>query len=138
MTHLRDVFREAALSRRTGTEDATRQAVLAYLASYRTGDIEARLALFAEDATFEDPVGTDPIIGREALKAFWAAGAHFDIAMELQTLAVNGLEAAFLFVATLRTQQGDAVTLRVIETLVVNEQGLISRMRAHFDSSSIT
>ena len=132
------MFREAALSRCTGAEDVTRRAALAYVDSYQTGDIEARLALFAEDATFEDPVGTDPMIGREALKAFWTAGAHFDIAMELQTLAVNGSEAAFLFVATLHAPQGDSVTLRVIETLAVAEQGLISRMRAHFDPSSIS
>jgi len=132
------MFREAARSRQTGAEDATWQAVLAYLESYRTGDIEARLALFAKDASFEDPVGTDPIIGREALKTFWTAGAHFDIAMELQTLAVNGSEAAFLFVATLRAPQADAVTLRVIATLAVNKQGLISRMRAYFDSGSIS
>jgi len=132
------MFREAALSRQTGAEDAARQAVLAYVDSYRTGDIEARLALFAEDAAFEDPVGTEPMIGREALKAFWTAGVHFDIAMELQTLAVNGSEAAFLFLATLRAPEGDMVTLRVIETLAVDEQGLISRMRAHFDSDSIS
>ena len=135
---LRDIFREAARSRQTGHDDTIRRTVHAYLDSYEAGDIDARLALFAEDATFEDPVGTETISGRGGLKAFWAAGAQFKIRMDLEMISVNGSEAAILFVATLRDSQGDMVKLRVIETLVIDQQGRISRMRAYFDQESIS
>ena len=54
------------------------------------------------------------------------------------SLTLNDVDVRTPFLATLRAPEGDMVTLRVIETLAVDEQGLISRMRAHFDSDSIS
>ena len=133
---LKDMFLEAARSRLTGREEAIRQTVRAYLDSYRSGDIEGRLSLFAPDATFEDPIGSDPIHGHEGLRAFWTAGAGLKVQMNLEMLAVNGSEAAFVFNASIAAGD-DAAKIRGIETLLVDEAGLIVRLRAHFDDTLI-
>jgi steroid Delta-isomerase len=134
---LSELFRQGARSRLTGREQQVRQAVLDYLDSYRRGDIEARLALFAADATFEDPVGGPLTCGRGALRQLWLGAAAFRIAMELELLAVNGNEAAYVFTARVEQDGGDVARIRTIETLELDEAGLIRSMRAFFDASSI-
>lgn len=44
-----------------------------YLACHGATDLEAVVALFADDATLEDPVGTPVLRGREAIRAFYRA-----------------------------------------------------------------
>jgi ketosteroid isomerase-like protein len=68
---LREMFVKAALDRGTGAEDRARRAALAYIDTFGNGDIDARVALFAPEASFEDPAGTPPITGHAALRAFW-------------------------------------------------------------------
>ena len=134
---LRDAFLAVAKSRETERDVATRQVVEAYLASFESGDVQGRLALFAVDARFEDPVGTPPIEGHDGLLVFWGQGTGMNISMKLERLSVNGPEAAFVFTATLSSAGAGEVVMRVIETMMLNEQGRISRMRAYFDVGSI-
>jgi len=131
------MFSAAADSRLTGRESRIRQTVTDYLGSYANGDIESRVALFAPDASFEDPVGSSPLVGHEALRNFWLAGAGFTVQMHLELLAINGNEAAYVFTAEIGGD-GDIAQIRTIETIEVDEIGLISRMRAYFDGGSIS
>jgi len=108
-----------------------------YLDSFAGGDIEARLALFAPDAVFEDPVGAPPVVGHEGLRAFWAAAAGIKVQMRLEHIAVSGDEAAYVFSAQVG-EAPDQVTIRTVETIAVNADGLISRMRAYFDRNTMT
>jgi len=135
---LRDIFRDAAGARTIGIEERVRAVVDAYLGSYRSGDIDGRVALFAVDGVFEDPVGSEPMRGRDAIRAFWQAGAAaFRIEMALDSLYVSGSEAAFNATATLYDREGDMVRIRIIETLALNDDGLIMSLRAYFDAGSI-
>ena len=135
---LKDMFVEMAKGRETPTSESIRELVVRYLATFATGDIEARIALFAPDASFEDPVGTPPMVGHDALRAFFSQGSAMKISAELERIAICGKEAAFAFRARLDAGEGGQVTIHPFETLVVNDDGLIAQMRAYFDVGSIS
>ena len=135
---LRDLLRAAAEARTVAIEGRVREVVAAYLESYQSNDIDGRVALFAADGTFEDPVGSEPMRGHEAIRAFWEAGAAaFRIEMALDRLYVSGREAAFNATATLHDKAGDKARIRIIETMCLNDDGWIASLRAYFDVGSI-
>lgn len=138
MQMLYDMMVQGARACRTGAEDAARAAAVAYIESFKFTDIASRLALFAPDAVFEDPIGSPPLRGHASLREFWEKGSAIDVSMELEHVAANANTAAFLFTATLSMPGSPAVQIRVIETLEVDENGLISRLRANFDETSIS
>ena len=135
---LKDMFVEMAKGRETPASESVRELVVRYLATFATGDIEGRIALFAPDASFEDPVGTPPMVGHDALRAFFSQGSAMKISAELERIAICGNEAAFAFRARLDAGEGGQVTIHPFETLVVNDDGLIVQMRAYFDVGSIS
>ena len=135
---LKDMFVEMAKGRETPASESIRELVVRYLATFATGDIEGRIALFAPDASFEDPVGTPPMVGHDALRAFFSQGSAMKISAELERIAICGKEAAFAFRARLDAGEGGQVTIHPFETLVVNDDGLIVQMRAYFDVGSIS
>lgn len=51
-----------------------RATIQRYFDCFATGDVQAIIDLFAEDAYIEDPVGTPRIQGHDALRAFYQAG----------------------------------------------------------------
>lgn len=53
------------------TEDAIRQTVERYWACFSAGDKAGWLALYDDDATVEDPVGSDVHRGHDEIGAFW-------------------------------------------------------------------
>ena len=135
---LKDMFVEMAKGRETPASGRIRELVARYLATFATGDIEGRVALFAPDASFEDPVGTPPMIGHDALRAFFSQGSAMKMSAELERIAICGNEAAYAFRARLDAGEGGQVTIHPFETLVVGDDGLIVQMRAYFDADSIS
>ena len=135
---LKDMFVEMAKGRETPASGRIRELVARYLATFATGDIEGRVALFAPDASFEDPVGTSPMIGHDALRAFFSQGSAMKMSAELDRIAICGNEAAYAFRARLDAGEGGQVTIHPFETLVVGDDGLIVQMRAYFDAGSIS
>src|SRR5438309_3570497 len=60
------------LKRVAATEDQLIRATIErYQSTFSAGDREAWLALFADDASLEDPVGSPPRQGRDDIAAFW-------------------------------------------------------------------
>ena len=118
--------------------DAVRAVVEEYLRAGREGDREAWLGLFADDATLEDPVGTEVHAGRAALEAFYdeTMGSTEGLDNELHELRVAGNTAAFLF--TLRIDwRGRRYEVSPIDVLEFDEAGKIIRMRAHWATSDM-
>ena len=69
---------EGSQWRRQAASDAgsaAEELVRLYLARHAATDLEAVVALFADDATLEDPVGSPVLRGRGAIRAFYRA-AH--------------------------------------------------------------
>ena len=120
------------------TDTAARMAVCqAYLDGLVAGDLDAVLSLFADDATVEDPVGTEPKVGREALAAFYQIACDFVTAAQLTgTPRVAGNEVAFPFEIT--TGSGDnASIISIIDAFRFNEAGKIVSMRAWWGGDNV-
>jgi steroid delta-isomerase len=118
--------------------DTARAIVEEYLRAGREGDRAAWLGLFADDATLEDPVGTEVHAGRDALEAFYdkTMGSTEGLDNELHELRVAGNTAAFLF--TLRIDwRGRRYEVSPIDVLEFDEDGKIIRMRAHWAPSDM-
>jgi steroid Delta-isomerase len=109
-----------------------------YLHTVATGSAEDVAALYAEDATLEDPVGGGEVhIGRQAIAGFYKATENAEVQTELIELRVGGHEAAFLFAITVTV--GDS-TLRIvpIETMTFTSDGQIASMKAYWGPQNIT
>lgn len=50
-----------------------RAAIERYVACLCKGDVDGIAALYADDATVEDPVGNEPVVGLTAVRAFYAS-----------------------------------------------------------------
>ena len=107
------------------------RAVEAYIAAFSRGDAEAVVALFAEDATVEDPIGSPAHKGRDAIRAFYVAsmatGAKLTLEGPVRTAADY---AAFAFSVSLN--YGGEKRVDVIDTFRFDEAGKVIEMRAYF------
>lgn len=120
------------------TETASPEAVVhAYVAALNAGDLEAIVALYADDATVEDPVGSAPIRGRDAIRAFYARSVSVPLQVALEgPVRVAGRECAFPFSVAV-VYEGKRTTFRPIDTFRFDDAGRIVQMRAYFGPANI-
>lgn len=108
-----------------------------YVAALNASDLDGIVALYAEDATVEDPVGSTPQRGIEAIRAFYANALKLPLQVSLQgevRAAVN--EAAFAFTVSFE-YQGRKTTIAPIDHFRFNEAGKVLSMRALFGEKNI-
>lgn len=106
-----------------------------YLDTVGAGKAADVAALFAEDATVEDPVGGGEVhIGRQAIEGFYKAVEAAEVKAELLTFRSGGTEAAFLFALTI----GGAMRIEVIEVMTFNGDGLVTSMKAYWGPENVT
>lgn len=86
-----------ALSAQATLGDSDRKAIAAQIETYRrawlAGDPSRILSLFTEDAVFMPHHGLEPVVGLEALRAFWwppGAGVTRIARFDLETRAIEG------------------------------------------------
>ena len=108
-----------------------------YLALVATGTADEIVALFAEDATLEDPVGSDVLVGKEAIRAFYATIEPLRAETTLVELRTVVGSAAFHFVITTYTD-GLTVIMSPLEVMTFDDEGLITSMRAWWSESDMT
>jgi len=108
-----------------------------YLELVSEGTAEEIAAMYAEDAVLEDPVGSEPRRGREAIQSFYATIEPMKIATELQIIRTCGGEATFKFRIETDTGAGVAV-LEPFENMVIGEDGRITSMRAWWNDGDMT
>ena len=128
---------------------ATHPAIKAHLTSIacaQAGDKDRWLSLFADDATVHDPVGPsahDPegvgFTGKAQLATFWETligPSTMTIASHTQ-IASGPADCAC--VATTSNRLSDELEIRVdmLVTYRVNEQGLITQLKAYWDSNAV-
>jgi steroid delta-isomerase len=108
-----------------------------YLKLIGTGTADDIVALFADDATVEDPVGSDPYFGLQAIRGFFSTLESLQRETELVSLRVCGHEAAFQFVITFKA--GDnRMRLSPIDTMAFDNDGKITSVRSYFSPSDVT
>ena len=120
-----------------GDVDKLRSVVERYLAASNANDKDAVLGLFAPDAVWFDPVGQPPHVGHEGIGAFFdQTRALADrIEMKLNDVIVCGNEAAMVF--EIHATIGDSgMVMDCVETFAVNDDGMITGMKAYWDMSA--
>ena len=114
-----------------------RQVVDDYVRLVGTGTADEIVALYADDATVEDPVGSEVLIGSEAIRGFYATLEGLDQTTRLLTLRVAAGEAVFHFeVATLA--DGVTYTLAPIDAMTFDDDGKVTSMRAYWSDADMT
>jgi steroid delta-isomerase len=109
-----------------------------YLDTVVAGTPEDVAALYAEDATLEDPVGGGEVhIGRKAIAGFYGATTGAEIETELLQIRVGGHEAAFVFAITVTIGEAK-MRIEPIEVMSFNGSGEIASMKAYWGPSDIT
>jgi steroid delta-isomerase len=78
----------------TLSNEDVRAAVERYVELVSSGTADQVTALFAEDATLEDPVGKPALVGHDALRAFYGTFEAMDTSTRLVTLRTCAGQAA--------------------------------------------
>nr|ABP44531.1 nuclear transport factor 2 [Mycolicibacterium gilvum PYR-GCK] len=106
-----------------------------YLDTVVSGNADEVAALYAEDATLEDPFGGGEVhIGRQAIAGFYNNISGAEVKTELLSFRAGGTEAAFLFAITV----GGAMRIEPIEVMTFNADGQITSMKAYWGPQDIT
>lgn len=116
-----------------GRTEAITKAVNRYLETVSQGRPDDIAALYAEDATVEDPVGSEVHIGRQAIRGFYTSVENVKSKTEVVTLRALGNEAAFLWRLII-----GGMTIEIISVMTFDDAGKIASMRAYWGQDNIT
>ncbi len=108
-----------------------------YMELVANGSADDIAALYADDATVEDPVGGEVHIGRQAIHGFYSAVNDVQRECELVTLRVCGNEAAFQFRLTVGAGEHRMV-IEPIDVMVFDDRGRIAHMKAYWSAADVT
>lgn len=117
--------------------DDIRSTVSKYLDAVGEGTSADVAALYADDATLEDPVGTEPLVGREAIEKFYSALDAVQNKTELLSIRVAGNSAAFAFRVVTDTGE-QTITIEPIDVMTFDDQARITSMRAFWSQDDIS
>ncbi|MBS0377167.1 MAG: nuclear transport factor 2 family protein [Proteobacteria bacterium] len=138
-TSVADLVRGVMAQSTVLSREHMEQAARTYLVTYLNADLETRAALFAEDATFEDPVGAQPLRGIKAIVEFWqgAKDIRWWAAHDVRRIVVSGNEVMLHFVSTMRVPGLTTARMEVYEVQAFNAAGKICSVKAYFDSDCL-
>lgn len=120
------------------TPEHIQQTVERYLAAINAGDMPAVVALYADDASVEDPVGTEPKRGDAILQFYtnaFSGGAKAELTGPVR---ISPKAAAFPFHAEITGAAGQVTIIDVIDIFEFDLAGKIARMTAHYGPANIT
>jgi steroid delta-isomerase len=106
-----------------------------FLASYKVKDVATRIALFADDIVFEDPIGTPPIVGKAAMNDYFVAtvASGWDIDLVPQKIFVNGNEAASITQVTAGVGGAPPHSSTIVQQFVFDDAGKFKALRVFMD-----
>ena len=100
------------------------------------GDVEGIVELYSDDATIEDPIGSELHRGRDAIRAFYKAAAGTITMKCTGPVRVAGNEAATPLVVLIGPE-GQQQALDIISAMVFDEKGKITSMRAFWSMDAL-
>ncbi len=109
-----------------------------YLDLVAKGQADDIAALYADDATVEDPVGGEVHIGRGAIRGFYTNVENVDSQTEMVTLRALGHEAAFFWRLTVDLGESGRMRIEIISVMTFNEDGEIASMKAYWGPDNVT
>ena len=114
-----------------------RETIEKYLDGWKTGDREAWLSLFSDDAVLIDPVGAPANQGKEAIATFWDRVHQLPMVFEPQVerIVVCGTEGMAIFRMEARAAEGaGGMATEIVDTFEVNEDAKITMLKAYWDN----
>src|SRR5262249_45975311 len=119
-------------------EEQMRTALQAYVDAFNRSDADGILALFADDASVEDPYGQPAMIGREAFGPFFRGSVELGPKLSLTApiRASQGDSAAMCFEVKVFYMEAMRL-IRVIDVMSFNEDGKIKSMKAYWGLSDM-
>ncbi|EKF22614.1 snoaL-like domain protein [Mycolicibacterium hassiacum DSM 44199] len=108
-----------------------------YLEFVAKGQPDEIAALYADDATVEDPVGSEVHIGRQAIRGFYGNLENVQSRTEVKTLRALGHEVAFYWTLSIGGDEG-GMTMDIISVMTFNDDGRIKSMKAYWTPENIT
>lgn len=113
---------------------AVREAVLRHVELWNAAEREDWVMLFADDVTFDDPVGAPTKHGRTAVENSWdrsfTSGRRWTL--HPQRITVCGNEAAVIM-HNIGVLDGKTVSVDGVEIWRVNDAGKVCAVRAYFE-----
>ena len=127
------------LSRAMADEGVLRETIENYWKAFTAGDRDAWVALFTDDATVEDPVGTPVHRGKDAIGGFFESARSLADSIELRSLdvtAIVGNEAAFAM--EIRPNIGGTTfVMEAIDVMTFADDGRITSQRAFWQQEKM-
>ena len=98
-------------------------------------DAQGTAALYAPDGTIEDPVGTPPVQGTQAIIAYLETFPTIlnEIRVQSFDVTVAGQEAALKWRLRFKTKTGNVFFVDGIGIFKINENGKVQSDREYFD-----
>ena len=112
-------------------------AVEQYMLGLTEGNLDAIVDLYAQEAQIEDPIGTDLVVGHDAIRAFYKGALAGIKKAELSgpvRLAAN--EAAFPFEITIAAGEAP-MYMDIIDVFRFNDEGKVCSMRAFWGQENM-
>lgn len=121
------------------TEHTLQNAMQAYIDALNNKDIPGIVALFAEEGTVEDPVGS--IIERAAVGLPRLVGAlpeNASFSLDTPIRTSHDLSGAAFAMTVELILDGKPIKIQSIDVMQFNKQGLITEMKAYYGPSNIS
>ena len=121
------------------SNDEMKAVMRAYVERLNAGDLEGILALYADDATVEDPVGTDICKGAAAIRAFYelAIASNAKLRITGPQRGSAGAFAAMPLEVEVVLPDAPKMLIGVIETMRFNDAGKVVEMRAYWGNEDM-
>ena len=101
-----------------------------YMRAMTEGDYNAVIALYADDAILEDPVGSPVLAGKAAISAFYKSIEGTKLSLQRTgPVRLAGNEMVFPF-QCITENNGSSIQIDIIDNFVLNDENLIISMRA--------
>jgi len=101
-----------------------------------TGDnVERILELYTDDAVVEDPVGSEALVGKDALRVFYQGTIDAVELMELEgSVRARGKWGA----ASMKAHpKGVDMVVEILDVMEFNDEGLITKMTAYWGDGNM-
>jgi steroid delta-isomerase len=117
----------------------TAETVAEYFAAIRALDADRFVAVFASDGITNDPVGTPPVVGHEALRGFITHifCSFKSVALTESEVYINGASAAAHWTGHAVAPSGREIDFAGIDVIDTNEDGKITLVRAFWNPAPV-
>jgi steroid delta-isomerase len=113
-------------------------AVEQYIHALSSHDMSAINDLFADDASIEDPVGSELIVGKAAILRFYEVAFSSGISARLDgAVRLAGNHAVFPFIVEMNPGNGE-VRMEIIDQFTFNDEDKIIAMKAFWSEANMT